>query len=141
MEHDSLGRTSGKFPGRTKHPQLGTRLLGWGGGGEGREKTGTNRINIGEQSDPSGCLESAYFARQFFFPFSPNAEPGPRLNPVFSPREIRVLFLQSHLSFHFQIFAAVFREMELICTNGKRRIQGRNLTVLNPNLEPTTLPM
>ena len=81
MEHDSLGRTSGKFPGRTKHPQLGTRLLGWGGGdgGEGREKTGTNRINIGEQSDPSGCLESAYFARQFFFPFSPNAEPGPRL--------------------------------------------------------------
>ena len=78
----TLGRTSGKFPGRTKHPQLGTRLLGWGGGGrggEGREKTGTKRINIGEQSDPSGCLESAYFARQFFFPFSPNAEPGPRL--------------------------------------------------------------
>ena len=40
-------------------------------GGEGREKTGTNRINIGEQSDPSGCLESAYFARQFFSLFPP----------------------------------------------------------------------
>ena len=65
MEHDSLGRTSGKFPGRTKHPQLGTRLR------EGREKTGTNRINIGEQSDPSGSLESAYFARQFFSLFPP----------------------------------------------------------------------
>lgn len=38
MEHDSLGRTSGKFPGRTKHPQLGTRLLKRGGGaGGGRE--------------------------------------------------------------------------------------------------------
>ena len=60
-------------------PSLGPGSLGGGGGGEGREKTGTNRINIGEQSDPSGCLQSAYFARQFFFPFSPNAEPGPRL--------------------------------------------------------------
>ena len=50
MEHDSLGRTSGKFPGRTKHPQLGTRLLGWGGGGGGgggREKTGKKRKKMG----------------------------------------------------------------------------------------------
>ena len=30
--------------------------------------------------------------------------------------------------------------MELICTNGKRRIPGRNLTVLNPNTELTGLP-
>ena len=34
--------------------------------------------------------------------------------------EIRVPFLQSHLWYKFQAFAAVFRKMELTCLNGKR---------------------
>ena len=34
--------------------------------------------------------------------------------------EIRVPFLQSHLWYKFQAFAAVFQEMELTCLNGKR---------------------
>ena len=61
--------------------------------GGGKQKTGSNRKNIGERSEPSGGLgrgkgrqpfpspdyPSALFARRFF-PFSPNAEPGPRLH-------------------------------------------------------------
>ena len=38
---------------------------------------------------------------------------------------ISVPLLQRHLWYQFQVFAAVFRKMELICTNGK------NLPVLN----------
>ena len=34
--------------------------------------------------------------------------------------EIRLPFLQSHLWYKFQAFAAVFRKMELTCLNGKR---------------------
>ena len=47
-------------------------------------------------------------------------------SPVFPDRtfqtEIRVPFLQkwAYLWYQFFVFAAVFRSMELICTNGKR---------------------
>ena len=42
--------------------------------------------------------------------------------PVFPDgiTEIRVPFLQSHLSYQLQAFVAAFRYMELICTNGRR---------------------
>ena len=39
-----------------------------------RQKTGSNRKNIGERRSRL----SARFAGRFFSPFSPNAEPGPR---------------------------------------------------------------
>ena len=51
-------------------------------------KTGSNRKNIGERSEPSGGLGRQKGARlslgslptrRFFFPFSPNAKHGPRL--------------------------------------------------------------
>ena len=67
-------------------------------------KRGSHRKNIGERSDPSSglgrCLKATplfplsrllfgslrspicfFRPRQFFSPFSPNAEPGPRLTP------------------------------------------------------------
>ena len=82
MEHDSLGRTSGKFPGRTKHPQLGTRLLGWGGGGGRGGGKGKNRDKQDKYrwAKRSQRLSGVSLLRSpIFFPFSPNAEPGPRL--------------------------------------------------------------
>ena len=44
--------------------------------------------------------------------------------------EIRVPSLKSHGRYQFQAFAAVFRYMQLICTNGKRN-SATTLPVLN----------
>ena len=81
MEHDSLGRTSGKFPGRTKHPQLGTRLLGWGeggrGGGKGKNRDKQDKYRWAKRSQRLSGV--SLLRSPIFFPFSPNAEPGPRL--------------------------------------------------------------
>lgn len=85
----SLVRYGGtSFQGTPSGPRLAwDQALQW----EERQKTRLNKKNIGQRSEPSGGLGrgkaalpspdylSARFASRFFF--SPNAEPGPRLNP------------------------------------------------------------
>ena len=39
------------------------------------KKMGSNKKSVGERSEPRGFFRP----RRLFFPFSPNAEPGPRL--------------------------------------------------------------
>ena len=57
--------------------------------------------------------------------------------------EIRVPCSQSHLWHQFHAFAAVFRQMKLICTNGKRdsgtKLTTDELLTICPHREPTSL--
>ena len=85
MEHDSLGRTSGKFPGRTKHPQLGTRLLGWGGGGEGREKNRDKQDKYRWAKRSQRLSGVSLLRSPIFFPFFPQCRAWSQAKSCFFP--------------------------------------------------------
>ena len=97
-----------------RSPSPATRLRS-GGKRAKRQKTGSNWKNIGERS---GRL-SARYAGRFFFPFSPNAEPGRRLGAhkgeVVAHRSSTVIgrktvfnVLLTSRSLHFTTFYEVF---------------------------------
>ena len=83
-------------------------------------KTGSNRINIGERSEPSGSLgrekwpdhlSPRFRLADFCFPFSPNAKHGPRLLLFLVYRCQLVHFLSfSRSSFSPFVF---FKKMQL----------------------------
>ena len=106
-------------------------------------KTGSNRKNIGERSEPSGSLGrekwpdylSAHFRlADFCFPFSPNAKHGPRLLLFLVYRCQLVHFLSFSLS-SFSPFV-FFKKMQMGIFSQRGQLHNSTtLIVLNNKLE------